>query len=43
MGRELAPPVVGAKLGMDAAGNPAWFVEDPTAPNGLRQVSASFE
>jgi len=43
MGRELAPPVVGAKLGMDAAGNPAWFVEDPAAPNGLRQVSASFE
>ncbi|HEY3700221.1 MAG TPA: hypothetical protein VGK97_12855, partial [Spongiibacteraceae bacterium] len=42
-GRELAPPVSGAQLGIDAQGNPAWFVEDASAPNGQRQVSASFE
>ena len=42
-GRDLAPPEPGARLGIDAEGNPAWFVEDASAPNGLRQVGASFE
>lgn len=32
------PPVPGAKLGRDRAGNPAWFVPDPAAPGRFRQV-----
>ena len=27
-----APPVPGARLGRDPAGNPAWFVPNPTSP-----------
>ncbi len=33
------PPVAGARLGRDQAGNPAWFVADPASPNSYRQVA----
>jgi amino acid adenylation domain-containing protein len=33
------PPVPGARLGRDAAGNPAWFVPNPDAPGKYLQVS----
>jgi glutamate-1-semialdehyde aminotransferase len=33
------PPVAGARLGRDAAGNPAWFVPNPEAPGKYLQVS----
>ncbi|HEX4871871.1 MAG TPA: amino acid adenylation domain-containing protein [Nevskiaceae bacterium] len=33
-----APPVAGARLGRDAAGNPAWYVADAEAPGGYRAV-----
>jgi len=42
-GRDLAPPEPGARLGIDADGNPAWFVDDASSSTGLRQVGASFE
>jgi glutamate-1-semialdehyde aminotransferase len=34
-----APPVAGARLGRDAAGNAAWFVPDPDRPGKYLQVS----
>jgi amino acid adenylation domain-containing protein len=34
------PPVVGARLGKDAEGNPAWFVPNPEAPGKFMRVSA---
>jgi acyl transferase domain-containing protein len=34
-----APPVPGARLGRDAAGNEAWFVPDPNRPGKYLQVS----
>jgi acyl transferase domain-containing protein/glutamate-1-semialdehyde aminotransferase/acyl carrier protein len=33
------PPVAGARLGRDQAGNPAWFVADPAQPNSYRQLA----
>jgi glutamate-1-semialdehyde aminotransferase len=33
------PPVVGARLGRDPQGNPAWFVPNPEAPGKYLQVS----
>lgn len=42
-GRDLAPPESDANLGIDEDGNPAWFVPDVNAPNGLRQVGLAFE
>jgi glutamate-1-semialdehyde aminotransferase len=33
------PPVPGARLGRDAQGNAAWFVQDPQAPGKYLQVS----
>jgi glutamate-1-semialdehyde aminotransferase len=35
-GQLSRPPVAGARLGRDQAGNPAWFVADPARPNSLR-------
>jgi hypothetical protein len=35
------PPVSGARLGRDQAGNPAWFVADPTRPNSYQQLALS--
>jgi amino acid adenylation domain-containing protein len=32
------PPVPGARLGRDAAGNPAWFLSDPVQPGKFLQV-----
>jgi glutamate-1-semialdehyde aminotransferase len=32
------PPVPGARLGRDAAGNPAWFLSDPAEPGKFLQV-----
>jgi len=34
------PPVVGARLGKDQAGNPAWFVPNPDAPGKYMRVNA---
>jgi len=34
------PPVVGARLGKDQAGNPAWFVPNPDAPGKFMRVNA---
>jgi glutamate-1-semialdehyde aminotransferase len=33
------PPVPGARLGRDAGGNAAWFVQDPSTPGKYLQVS----
>jgi amino acid adenylation domain-containing protein len=33
-----APPVAGARIGRDAAGNPAWFVPDTSRPGRYRQL-----
>jgi amino acid adenylation domain-containing protein len=33
------PPVAGARLGRDQAGNPAWFVADSTRPNSYQQLA----
>ncbi len=33
------PPVPGAKLGRDAKGNPAWFINDPDRPGKYLQVT----
>jgi amino acid adenylation domain-containing protein len=33
------PPVPNAKLGRDAAGNPAWFVQDPDRPGKYLQLT----
>lgn len=33
------PPVAGARLGRDQAGNPAWFVADPTQPSRYQQLA----
>lgn len=33
------PPVAGARLGRDPAGNPAWFVADPARPNSYQQLA----
>ncbi|MFD1871783.1 amino acid adenylation domain-containing protein [Hymenobacter bucti] len=33
------PPAPGARLGRDRAGNPAWFVADPSRPDSYRQLS----
>jgi amino acid adenylation domain-containing protein len=33
------PPVAGARLGRDQAGNPAWFVADPARPNSYQQLA----
>jgi amino acid adenylation domain-containing protein len=33
------PPVTGARLGRDQAGNPAWFVADPARPNSYQQLA----
>ena len=38
-----APPVPGARLGRDAAGNAAWFVPDPDRPGKYLQVSKAEE
>ena len=35
------PPVAGARLGRDPAGNPAWFVADPSSPTSYRQIAVS--
>jgi amino acid adenylation domain-containing protein len=35
------PPVEGARLGKDHAGNPAWFVEDPAQPGKYLQVESN--
>jgi hypothetical protein len=32
------PPVPGARLGRDAAGNEAWFLPDPDRPGKYLQV-----
>lgn len=34
------PPVVGARLGKDQHGNPAWFVPNPDAPGKFMRVNA---
>ncbi|WP_109125842.1 polyketide synthase [Dyella sp. C11] len=34
------PPVVGARLGKDQHGNPAWFVPNPDAPGKYMRVNA---
>ncbi|RAO77935.1 polyketide synthase [Dyella jiangningensis] len=34
------PPVVGARLGKDQEGNPAWFVPNPDAPGKYMRVNA---
>ncbi len=34
----LSPPVPGARLGRDKAGNPAWFVADPERPGQYMQI-----
>ena len=34
------PPVVGARLGKDQEGNPAWFVPNPDAPGKFMRVNA---
>jgi len=36
-----APPLPGARLGRDAAGNAAWFVPDPDRPGKYMQVSVT--
>ncbi|MGI4740010.1 MAG: amino acid adenylation domain-containing protein [Janthinobacterium lividum] len=35
------PPLPGAKLGRDLAGNPAWFVADPAQPGNYLHVNAN--
>jgi amino acid adenylation domain-containing protein len=35
------PPAPGARLGRDRAGNPAWFVADPSRPDSYRQLSVN--
>ena len=35
------PPVPGARLGRDQAGNPAWFVADPGRPGSYQQLSSN--
>jgi amino acid adenylation domain-containing protein len=35
---QTKPPVAGAKLGRDLAGNPAWFLPDPERPGAYLQV-----
>ncbi|CBL44150.1 predicted aminotransferase class-III [gamma proteobacterium HdN1] len=40
-GRDLAPPVKGAVMGINGEGNPAWFVTEPDGSN--RQVGVAFE
>ncbi|MVN75041.1 amino acid adenylation domain-containing protein [Hymenobacter sp. HMF4947] len=35
------PPVPGARLGRDRAGNPAWFVADPTQPGSHLQINVN--
>jgi len=35
---QTKPPVVGARLGRDPAGNPAWFLPDPERPGAYLQV-----
>lgn len=32
------PPVLGAKIGRDPSGNPAWFIPDPAGPARYRQL-----
>jgi hypothetical protein len=34
------PPVVGARLGKDQDGNPAWFVPNPDVPGKFMRVNA---
>ncbi|MET1056675.1 MAG: amino acid adenylation domain-containing protein [Pedobacter sp.] len=34
----MKPPVEGARLGRDKAGNPAWFIVDPDNPDNYLQV-----
>ena len=34
------PPVVGARLGKDQHGNPAWFVPNPDAPGKFMRINA---
>jgi amino acid adenylation domain-containing protein len=40
-GQLSRPPVAGARLGRDPAGNPAWFVADPTRPNSYQQLAVN--
>jgi len=35
---DVTPPVEGARLGRDRAGNPAWFITDPDNPERYLQV-----
>lgn len=35
------PPAPGARLGRDRAGNPAWFVADPSRPDSYRQLNVN--
>jgi hypothetical protein len=35
------PPVKGAKLGKDKAGNPAWFIQHPTEGGKYLQVEVN--
>ncbi|MBF0442458.1 MAG: aminotransferase class III-fold pyridoxal phosphate-dependent enzyme, partial [Oligoflexales bacterium] len=37
-GEKPIPDVDGARMGLDADGNPAWFVEDPDSPGTYRQI-----
>jgi glutamate-1-semialdehyde aminotransferase len=39
--RRDRPPLPGARLGRDRAGNPAWFVPDPKRPGGYVQLEVS--
>jgi hypothetical protein len=36
-----APPVPGARLGRDPAGNPAWFVPNPSAPGQYMKLETN--
>jgi amino acid adenylation domain-containing protein len=36
------PPVAGARLGRDPAGNPAWFLPDPNRPGAYLQVDLTI-
>ncbi|SEB08984.1 type I polyketide synthase [Pedobacter hartonius] len=38
----IHPPVEGAKLGRDQAGNPAWFIADPDNPSKYLQVESKI-
>jgi len=39
---DVTPPVEGARLGRDRAGNPAWFITDPDNPERYLQVETKI-